>query len=679
MNRDKNALIKMNNRGIYMKSIKTKLVVYFSILILVSSITLGAISIQRSGAALTSTAEEALSSIAIDAAKLTKSRVETQKKALEMISLGEGIQSMDLAIQLPILQEQIKSTNFLVIGVVQPDGTTNYSDGTTSQLGDRAYVKKALGGEINVSDLLVSKVTNTVVLMFAAPIKKDGKVVGALVARGDGNALSEITDDTGYGESGYAYMINDKGVVVAHPDREKVLAQFNPIEEAKKDENLKSAAAIFEKILQEKSGVSTYNYQGNDLYAAYHPIEGSNWTLVITANKSEVLDELFSLQKASILATVIILLVSIAAAFFIGSSITKPIIDAVRHTERIANLDITQDVSQSHLKKKDEIGTLAVALQSITDSLRGIIKEISNSSEQMAAASEELTATSQQSANAAEEVSKTVEEIARGAADQAKNTEEGSSKAMQLGKTIEKDHSHLKNLNTSANNVAEVVNEGLVEIENLSKITEESGEATKEIYEVILKTNDSSNKIGQASSVIASIADQTNLLALNAAIEAARAGEAGKGFAVVADEIRKLAEQSSASTKSIDGMVSELQSNAQHAVKTMERVNSIASEQSKSVINSKDKYILISTAMQDAVKAVQLLNASSEEMEAMKNEILDTLQNLSAIAEENSASTQQTTASMEEQAASMEEIAGASESLSNLAQNLQTVIMKFKV
>jgi methyl-accepting chemotaxis protein len=89
--------------------------------------------------------------------------------------------------------------------------------------------------------------------------------------------------------------------------------------------------------------------------------------------------------------------------------------------------------------------------------------------------------------------------------------------------------------------------------------------------------------------------------------------------------------------------------------------------------------MLIAQAMKDAIKAVERLNASGEEMESMKNEILDTLQNLSAIAEENSASTQQATASMEEQSASMEEIAGASESLSNLAQNLQSVIMKFKV
>ncbi|MDF2593117.1 MAG: chemotaxis protein [Clostridia bacterium] len=662
-----------------MKSIKARLVIYFSILILVASIALGGIAIERASAAVTDKAEKTLISMAADAGKLTQSRVETQKKTLEMIALRSDIQSMDWAIQQPILQRQVEKTSFIDIAVVQLDGTAQYSDGSTSQLGDREYVKKAFGGEVNVSDLLVSKVTNSVVLMYAAPIEKDGKVVGALIGRRDGNTLSDITDDTGFGTSGYAYMINNKGNVVAHPDREKVINQFNPIEEAKKDESQKSVAMQFEKMLKERSGVSEYVFQGNDLYAGYSPIEGSEWILVITADRNEVLSGIASLQKTIMIFTGIILLISIAMTYLIGNSIAKPIIRSVQHSAKIANLDITQDVPENLLKKKDEIGALSKALQSITNSLRDVIKEISNSSEQLAAASEELTATSQQSATAAEEVSKTVEEIARGAADQAKNTEEGSSKAISLGKTIEKDLGFMKNLNASANHVAVVVNEGLTEIDNLSKITEESNEASREIYEVILKTNESSDKIGQASSVIASIAEQTNLLALNAAIEAARAGEAGKGFAVVAEEIRKLAEQSSNSTKSIDGMVNELQSNSQAAVKTMERVSAIASEQTSSVVNSKNKYVLIEQAMKDAISAVEQLNASGQEMENMKNEILDTLQNLSAIAEENSAATQQATASMEEQSASMEEIAGASESLSNLAQNLQSAIMKFKV
>lgn len=661
-----------------MKSIKTKLIMYFSILILVSSTITGSISLQKSSKTITKEAEKAISSLVSEAVRVTESRVETEKKTLEMLALREDIQGMDWKIQQPILKKQLKKTGFIDIAVVQPNGTAYYSSGTTSQLGDRDYVKKAFSGESNVSDPLISKVTNELVLMYAASIEKDGKVVGVLIGRRDANALSNVIDGTGYGETGYAYMINGKGTVIAHPNREMVLKQYNPIEEAKNDTSQQSVATLLQKILEEKTGVSKYSFQGNDLYASYAPITGTEWILIVTANKKEVLSAIPALQKTVISITIAILIGSIAITYLIGSSITKPITKAIQHSEKIASLNIAEDVPEHLLKNKDEIGSLSKALQGITNAIREIIHEISTASEQVTAASEELMATSEQSATASEEVSKTVEEIARGASEQAQNTEEGSLKATLLGETIEKDVNYMKDLNTASSKVTEVVDEGLKEIENLSKITEESNDATRKIYKVILKTNDSSNEIGQASNVIASIAEQTNLLALNAAIEAARAGEAGKGFAVVAEEIRKLAEQSSTSTKVIDKMVNELQSNSQEAVNIMEKVSVISKDQTSSVTNSKDKYISIAKAISETEKAIEQLNTSGEKMERMKNEILNTLKSLSTIAEENAAATQQATASMEEQAASMAEIAGSSEGLADLAQKLQAIIMKFK-
>ncbi len=666
-------------KKVRMNGIKGTLITCFTILILLSSLALGYISMKMSSDIVIREAEETLSLLTLDVSKLTESRIETQMKTLEMISLSHNMDSMNWDIQQPILQKQIKNTNFLGIAVVQPDGTAHYSDGTISQLADRDYVNKALNGENNVSDLIVSRVTNSIVVMYAVPIERDGKVVGALIGRRDSTALSAITDDTGFGTSGYGYIINNNGTVVAHPDREKVLSQFNPIEAVKNDESLKPVADLFEKILSEKTGTGTYTYEGDELYAGYAPIEGSEWNIVITADKDEVLSAIPELVGIITKVLIFVLIISIIVAFIIGSSITNPIIEAVRISQRISDLDITEDVPKKYLKKKDEIGDLAKAMQNISDSLRAIINEISSNSEQVLAASEELNAASQQSASASEQISQTVEEIANSTTNQAQSTEECASKASALGKIMEDDHTNMMYLNTGSDKVTEVVTEGLDEIENLYKITIESNQATNEIKEVIAKTNNSSSKIGEASSVISSIAQQTNLLALNAAIEAARAGNAGKGFAVVAEEIKNLAQQSAFSTKEIDAIVNELQLNTHNAVKTMERVLAIADEQTKSVINSKDKYILIEEAMKETEEIVKQLNVSGKEMEGMRSQILLSMENLSAIAEENAAATQEATASIEEQAASAEEIAGASKGLESLAERLQMIIAKFKI
>lgn len=663
----------------YLKSIKTKLIISFFILILLVSMILAVISIVSAGDAVTVQAEKSLSTLAFEKSKLTASRMDTLKKTLEVLALNETIQSMDWNAQQKVLKAQLSKTEFLDMAVVQMDGTANYTDGTTSGLADRDYIQKALNGETNISDVLISKVTNEPVIMTATPIYKNNKVVGALIGRKDGNTLSEIVDDTGYGNDGYGYIINNEGTVIAHPDREKVINQFTPIEEAKSNSSLLSLSNLFQKILSERNGVSSYRFNERDLYAGYAAIEGSEWIFVITANQKEVLSAVPALQKKIVVAVGIILLISMGIAYFIGITIAKPIIKTVHHSEKIADLNISADLEQRYLNRKDEIGILSKALQSITHSIRGIVGDINNSSEQLAASSEELTATSQQSASASEEVSNAITEIAKGASNQARNTEEGSTKANLLGAAIEKDQQYLNELNVATKRVEEVLNEGLIEIEYLSEKTKENNIASKEIHDVIIKTNESSTRIGEASNVISSIAEQTNLLSLNAAIEAARAGEAGKGFAIVADEIRKLAEQSEESTKNIDEIVQDLQKNSQDAVETITEMSKVIKEQTESVEKNRNSYLAIREAILNTGKIVVHLNVSGEEMNKMKNEIQDTLQNLSAIAEEYSAATQQVNATMEEQTVSVEEIAKSSEDLATLAQNLQTIINKFNL
>lgn len=661
------------------RSIRTRLIAYFSIMLLIATMALGFTALNKASTSLKNEAKKALVSLAEEGAQITSSRIDGQIKVLKTVAATTEIESMDWRLQQPELQRVLDETGFLDMAVVLPDGSARYTSGDTSSLGDREYVKKAFMGEANVSDLLISRVTNAIVLMYATPIYQEDKVVGVLIGRRDGHALSNITNDITYGETGYSYMFNSKGIVVAHPDENKVLNQFNPIEEYKTDESLKSLAESFERGIRDKHGNMTYRFNGKDIMTGYAPVEGTDWVFSIAAEQHEVLEAIPGFRNSLTYMVLITIICCIAVVYVIGSGLIKPVTKVVDQSKRIAALDITGNIQQKYLGKKDEVGDLSRALQEITDNLRVILKEITDSSDKVAIASNELTNTSQQLAVSAEEVALTVGEVAHGASEQAKDLEIGFEKATVLGDTIEKDQVYIQKLNTATQKVTDAVSEGLEVIEGLSQITDENNAASKEVYDVILQTNQSSNKIGEASTMISSIAKQTNLLALNASIEASRAGEAGKGFAVVAEEIRKLAELSAASTREIDEMVGELLGNSTNAMDTIKKVTTITVRQTESVKNTREKYQLIHKAMIEAEKAVQQMNVSGAEMERMKNEILATLENLSAIAEENSASTEEMSASIEEQSASVEEMASASDGLSAMAAQLQRIIDRFKL
>ncbi|SET54370.1 methyl-accepting chemotaxis sensory transducer with Cache sensor, partial [Natronincola peptidivorans] len=530
-----------------MKSIKTKLIVYFSIVILGISATLGIITLQTVSRTIVSEAEETLELLVEDGRKLVGSRVEIQIRMAEMVAALEDIASMDWEIQQPILTRAIERSDFLSMAIVYPDGTTYDYAGVVINLGDRDYVQKAFSGEVGISNIIIARGTGELSMMYGIPIEKDGEIVGVLVARASADFLSTVTDDMGFGSSGYAYLINGEGTIIAYPDRERVLDQFNPIEAAVVEEDYRPVAQQFERMLEEQRGISTYSFEGNDLYCAYAPIENTDWILVITANEGDILDSLPILQRNIMLATLIILIISIILCYIISKGIAEPIINLTLIIERISKYDLSFDQNSKamkYLEKKDEIGSITRALGTMQKNFIALIQDISSTSQQVASSSEELTATSQQSSMAAEEVARTIEEIAKSANEQAKDTEGGVLKTDELSKIIEEDLEDMEQISKATKQLALLKNEGIETIKSLTEKTKNSNKAIETIYQSTVNTNESAERIGEASKLIEGIAEQTNLLALNAAIEAARAGEAGKGFAVVAEEIRKLAEQS---------------------------------------------------------------------------------------------------------------------------------------
>lgn len=549
----------------------------------------------------------------------------------------------------------------------------------------RAYVQKALAGEQNWSELFYSDVNLKNVMVLSTPVYANGyggSVAGTINLIIDQTKLNEIIHNgiERIGTTGDAYVINSEGVLLT----DTMQGELKENAALKKIVNTKAASYLKQPIEENNLDYSNHfsyrNYENKKVLGNLGVIKLGNRAagLIIEIQEKEAFAATAGLKGVGILIFIVAIGFGVFIAVVVGRTIEVPLKKTLAYTEKIANLDLMENVDSKFLGRNDEMGDMGRGVQKVIDNLKSFAQQVTTASQKVTQTSEEFTSMSQQSAAASEEVARTIEEIARGASDQAGETESGALRANELGELIDSNKGHINSLNNASEVVNTKVKEGLEILGELINKTVESGQKTQEIMKVIELTNTSSNKIGEASGMISAIAQQTNLLALNAAIEAARAGEHGRGFAVVADEIRKLAEQSANSTKQIDDMVKELVMNSNSAVKTIEAVGGTLEEQALIVNETENKYKEIEKAIKGVYEKIDLLNVSGDSMEEKKVEIMDALQHLSAIAEENAASTEETSATTEEQSASMHEIERSSEVLSELAVDLQNSIQKFK-
>jgi len=417
--------------------------------------------------------------------------------------------------------------------------------------------------------------------------------------------------------------------------------------------------------------------------SSYYPLKDSQGNVagIIGADfdAGSIYQELNRFKEISIMVLLIFTAIIMIAGLIFSGKISRSIKLASDYSKRLAEFNLKSDISRKELRKKDEFGILANSLESIRDNFKTIIQKINASSKQVAVTAQQLTAASSQSAKTAEEVSNAIQEIAGRALEQTKNTMEGTSRILQLGNIIDNNLKSANHISSSITNVTEAISSGFGEMESLYTITEESNCANEKIFDLIIKTNDSSQKISEASRLISSIAFQTKLLALNASIEAAKAGNAGRGFSVVADEIKNLAALSADSSKDIEEIVSELQTNATNAVDIMGRIKNITAEQTQRVESSRENYIFINKTMEESQKASVHLSSTGKEMYDMKNMILTLLEHLSDIAKQNSSAAGEVNRSMEEEADVLEEIAASSDILSGLAEDLHDMILEFNI
>lgn len=662
-----------------MKSVKTRLIAIFTIIIMASIAMVGVISILESSKSIRKEVENGLDALSSESAMLVAESIKSLQTQAELIAASDKIRSFDRELQMLEIQKRLELSDFIDISVIDKNGILIDASGKRVDLSDREYMQVALNGETFVSGLIENRATGNLNSFIITPIFVDGKVEGLLSCTSDSDVYSKMIDNISFGQNGYAYIMDGEGTVVGHKNPEEVMKRSNSLKEVGADPTKAGIAKFTTRGIKEEKGVDVYEYYGEDIYGAFTRVPNSELTLVVTAKAKDVLSGVNALFRRLTIVGILVVLGSVLLTYYVGGQFTKPIIEINDYAKVLANYDISQNLDEKVMARRDEIGELGRSMGNVKDNLYNIVSSIRGSSEQMAASSEEMSAITEETVASIEGVNQTIDDLGESAIDQARSTDDASGIAEGLGTLIDENNKYVLEFTNASRIVEDAVEGGLLEVEGLINITSEANLATGGIREIILKTDESANKIKEATDLINSIAEQTNLLALNAAIEAARAGESGRGFAVVAEEIRKLAVESGESSKHIDIIVKDLQVNSKEAVDGVLRVSNIIEEQSNSVASTREKYLSIEESTGNNREIFNKINELSGNMDKVKEKILFNLKGLSDIAEENSSGTEEVSASMHEQTVAMEEIAKTSQSLAEIAEELQNIILEFKM
>lgn len=491
----------------------------------------------------------------------------------------------------------------------------------------------------------------------------------------DDAALKEHFQNVGVEgiSSSYAYIVSSDGTMLYHPTAEKI---------GKSVENavIKGVVSELKNGQKPENKVVTYDFNGVNKYAAYNISKDQSKIVVISADESEVLQPVNNMMKLAVFALIVVVVIVSAIGIVITEIALRPIIRVSQIVQKMADLDFSENENTEKMKKrKDETGVMTRSVALLREELVNLLEGIQKQSVQLFKTSANLDGDSDETQKMVEQVDRAVGDIATGATSQAQETQNATENVIAMGNMIEDTNAEAERLNGNAQQMKDSSDQAMQILNELNEINDRTKQSIEEVYTQTNITNESVQKIKEATVLIASIAEETNLLSLNASIEAARAGEQGKGFAVVASQIQKLAEQSNESASQIDEITNALISDSTKSVETIAQVRDIMNEQSEKMEKTDSMFRQVNTGVDHAMDSVNTITEKTELLNQSREKIIDVVQNLSAIAEENAASSQETSASITQVNTVVTDISDNASGLKDIAYHLENDVKRIQL
>lgn len=420
--------------------------------------------------------------------------------------------------------------------------------------------------------------------------------------------------------------------------------------------------------------------RGEEYYVYYMPVCSDDGEILGMAfageRESIVQDAISDMLRSLVLRSVCLNVLFIAVMVYLSFKIRKPLLTTAEYIDQIANGNLSGNLEVKSVIR--EVTTLIRASVSMRDKLNSIVTEVDGHAAQLDSSMELLNTLASASSKGTNQIRQAVDELAATAASLAENVQTVNSRMLEMGDNVNAIHSETVTLNENSNKM-DRANRNASESMNL--VLESSHTSSDIITEMIVQvkaTNEAIASISKAVELISDITAQTNLLSLNASIEAARAGQAGKGFAVVATEIKQLAEQSSQSADTIKKIADDILEKSNKSVELTERMRALAEKEQADIGGAKNGFDALSQIIEANVTTAGIIAEKTKNLEELKQTIINSITELSAISEENAASNEEVTANVSDIAEAVNKISDDTGTIKKVSTDLKELMQYFK-